>query len=48
MITIEIDEQEYSVPSDGRVDEEMEDYTRELFYDINGVSVKQVKVLMES
>ena len=47
MITIEVDEEEYPVPSDGDVREDFEDYTRELFYDIDGVSIKQVKVLME-
>ena len=47
MLTLEVDEEEYSIPSDGDVREDFEEYVTELFYDIDGVKVKQVKVLME-
>ena len=48
MLTIEVDEEDYPVPSDGDVREDFEEYVMELFYDIDGVKVKQVKVLMET
>jgi len=48
MLTLDVDEEEYPVPSDGDVREDFEEYVMELFYDINGVKVKQVKVLMET
>ena len=47
MLTLDVDEEEYPVPSDGDVREDFEEYVTELFYDIDGVKVKQVKVLME-
>ncbi len=48
MLTLDVDEEEYPVPSDGDVREDFEEYVKELFYDVDGVSVKQVKVLMET
>ena len=48
MLTLDVDEEEYPVPSDGDVREDFEEYVKELFYGVDGVSVKQVKVLMET
>jgi len=48
MLTLDVDEEEYPVPSDGDVREDFEEYVKELFYDVDGVIVKQVKVLMET
>ena len=48
MLTLDVDEEEYPVPSDGDVREDFEEYVMESFYDIDGVKVKQVKVLMET
>ena len=48
MLTLDVDEEEYPVPSDGDVREDFEEYVKELFYDVDGVKVKQVKVLLET
>jgi hypothetical protein len=35
-ITIDIDDEEYPVPADGQVGEELEESIQEYFYDIEG------------
>ena len=35
MATLEVDEEEYPVPSDGDVTEDFEEYINELFHDID-------------
>ena len=46
-ITIEVDEDEYPIPADGQVGEELEDGIREYFYDIDGAEIKNMKTLTE-
>ena len=46
-ITIEIDEEEYPIPADGQVGEELEDGMREYFYDIDGAEIRTMKTLTE-
>ena len=47
MITLQVDAEEYPVPADGRVDEEMEEYINETFHEIEGVKIKNMKVVTE-
>tara|TARA_R100001594_G_scaffold99802_1_gene134357 strand:+ start:560 stop:709 length:150 start_codon:yes stop_codon:yes gene_type:complete len=47
MITLHIDHEEYAVPADGNVDEEMEEYINETFHEIEGVKVKSIKIVTE-
>jgi hypothetical protein len=47
-ISVEIDEEEYPVPADGRVDEELEDAFLDLMHDIEGVTVKSIRAVMEN
>jgi len=47
LLTLEVDPEEYPIPSDGDVTEDFEDYMRELFHDLEGVKVKHMKVSME-
>ena len=47
MLTLEVDPEDYPIPSDGDVTEDFEDYMNELFHDSEGVKVKNMKVLME-
>jgi|TARA_B100001063_G_C16267034_1_gene312651 hypothetical protein len=47
MLTLEVDPEDYPIPSDGDVTEDFEDYMNELFHDLEGVKVKHMKVLME-
>ena len=46
-ITLDIDDEEYPVPSDGRVGEEIEDGIREYFYDIEGADIRSMKIITE-
>ena len=46
-ITIEVDEEEYPIPADGQVGEELEDGIREYFYDIDGAEIKNMKTITE-
>jgi len=46
-LTINIDEEEYPVPADGRVGDELEDSIQEYFYDIEGADIKHIKTIME-
>ena len=44
MITLSVDEEDYPIPSDGDVTEDFEEYVKELFYDIDGVTVQQISI----
>lgn len=46
-ITIEVDEEDYPVPTDGQVGEEMESGIEEYFYDIDGATIKSIKTITE-
>ena len=47
LIAIDIDPEEYPIPADGRVSEEIEDGIREYFYDVHGAKIKSIKTLRE-
>jgi hypothetical protein len=46
-LTIEIDEEEYPVPVDGFLDEEINETLQEFIYDIDGMSIRTIKIIME-
>ena len=46
-ITIDIDEEEYPIPADGKVGEEIEDGIREYFYDVDGADIRTIRTIME-
>jgi len=46
-ITIDVDEEEYPIPADWQVGEEIEDGIREYFYDIDGADIKTIRTIME-
>jgi len=46
-ITIFVDDEEYPIPADENVGEEIEDSIREYFHDIDGVEIKYIKTLQE-
>ena len=46
-LKLEIDPDDYLVPSDGDITEELEDGVREYIHDINGVTIKTMKVTQE-
>jgi len=47
-MTLQIDDEEYTMPADGRVDEELEDAIQEMMYDIDGVRVRTIRTVMEN
>ena len=47
MLTIDIDTEEYAVPADGKVDDEIEDFVREALYDLEGAEVKNFRITSE-
>lgn len=46
-LTLELDEDEYPVPSDGNIEEEIRTLILEYIYDIDGLDVKHLKLFME-
>ena len=46
-ITIDIDEDEYPVPADGQVGEELEEGIQEYFYDIEGADIRNIRTITE-
>ena len=46
-LTIDIDPDEYPVPADENVGEEIEDGIREYFYDVDGANIKNIKYIQE-
>ena len=46
-ITIDVDEEDYPVPADGRVGEELEDGRQDYFYDIEGATIKTIRTITE-
>ena len=47
MLTIDIDTEEYAVPADGKVDDEIEDFIKEALYDLEGTKVKNFRITSE-
>ena len=48
MISLAIDPEDYMIPSDGNVEEEIEETFKEFLYDIDGVAIKQLKIKQEN
>ena len=46
-ITIDIDIEEYPIPADENVAEEIEDGLREYLYDVEGTKIRSIKTLQE-
>ena len=47
-ITLDIDEDEYPVPVDGEGSQEIEEAFNEYVYDVDGMEITTIKVLMEN
>ena len=48
MLVLEIDPEEYPMPSDGNVAEEFQDTMQELIHDVYGVEVKKIRTIQET
>lgn len=46
-LTLDIDEDDYPVPVDGHIEEEIEETMKEFVYDIDGMNIRTVKILTE-
>ena len=46
-LTLDIDEDEYQVPVDGFIDDEIKEALHEFVYDIDGMDIKNIKILSE-
>ena len=46
-ITLDVDEEEYPIPADENVGEELEDGIREYFYDVDGAEIRSMKTIQE-
>jgi hypothetical protein len=46
-MTLQIDEDEYPVPTDGRVDEEISETFSDFIYDIDGISIETIRIVSE-
>ena len=46
-LTLDIDEDEYQMPVDGLLDDEIRDALQEYIYDIDGMSIKSIKIITE-
>ena len=47
MLTLDIDTDEYAVPADSKVDDEIEDFVRESFHDLEGTNIKNFRIISE-
>jgi hypothetical protein len=46
-LTLNIDEDEYPVPVDGQIKEEVNETLQEFIYDIDGMMIQTIKILTE-
>ena len=46
-ITLQIDPEEYPVPADGNVGEEIQDYIKDTLHDLEGVQIRYMKTISE-
>ena len=43
--TIIVDEEEYPIPADGKVEIEIEDYLKDILHDMEGLKLKNIKII---
>ena len=46
-LTLEIDEEEYPVPVDGFIDPEIEDTLHDYIHDVDGMKIKNLKIITQ-
>lgn len=47
LLTIDLDEEEYPVPVDGMVVEDVDETLRNLIHDVDGMDVRAMKIIVE-
>ena len=48
MLTLKVDPEEYPIPSDGRLDEEIQEYIKDLVHEIDGIKITNMRTIMEN
>ena len=48
MLSLRVDPDEYPMPSDGRLDTELEDYITDLVHEIEGIKITNIRITMEN
>ena len=44
-LTLDLDEDEYPVPVDGKIHDEVEDALKEFIYDVDGMEIQSIKTI---
>jgi hypothetical protein len=47
LMTLDVDEQEYRMPADGKIEEEIHEAIHEFVYDIDGMEIKTIRLISE-
>jgi hypothetical protein len=47
LLTLDIDEEEYRMPSDGNIEQELQEAVHEFVYDIDGMEIKVMRITTE-
>ena len=47
-LTLDLDQEEYPVPADGDPSEEIQEAVEEFVHDIDGLKIKNIKVILEN
>jgi|TARA_R110000824_G_scaffold237061_1_gene425845 hypothetical protein len=47
LMTLDVDEQEYRMPADGKIEEEIHEAIHEFVYDIDGLEIKTIRLISE-
>jgi|TARA_R110000796_G_C14480740_1_gene426639 hypothetical protein len=47
IMVLSVDEEEYHIPSDGRLGEEIEDYIKDLIHEVDGLKITSMKLISE-
>tara|TARA_R100000008_G_C3577369_1_gene166129 strand:+ start:1225 stop:1389 length:165 start_codon:yes stop_codon:yes gene_type:complete len=48
MLILEIDPEEYPIPSDGNIAEDFQDTMQELIHDVYGIEIKKIRTIQEN
>jgi len=46
-LTVELDEDDYPIPVDGMVEEDVNETVHNLIHDVDGMSIKSIKIITE-
>jgi len=47
-LTLNLDEEDYPIPADGDPTEEIQEAVEEFIHDIDGLKIKNIKIMMEN